>query len=114
MSTPIMQGGHQEDAEEFFGFYLDTLEEELLAMLAAVSAPPSSAPANTSSTNAAPGKNAKLGSVTGTGTNINAAVGGVVEPPLRNLEGNPRREVPTMGETDKRVDSCLRTMGKCV
>jgi hypothetical protein len=40
--------------------------------------------------------------------------GGVVEPPLRNLEGNPRREVPTMGETDKRVDSCLRTMGKCV
>ncbi|KIM48550.1 hypothetical protein M413DRAFT_437769 [Hebeloma cylindrosporum] len=34
-----MRGGHQEDAEEFFGFYLDTLEEELLAMLASVSAP---------------------------------------------------------------------------
>jgi ubiquitin carboxyl-terminal hydrolase 10 len=29
-----VQGGHQEDAEEFFGFYLDTLEEELLALLA--------------------------------------------------------------------------------
>ncbi|KZT23995.1 cysteine proteinase [Neolentinus lepideus HHB14362 ss-1] len=27
-----MRGGHQEDAEEFFGFYLDTLEEELLAL----------------------------------------------------------------------------------
>jgi len=27
-----MQGGHQEDAEEFFGFYLDTLEEELLSI----------------------------------------------------------------------------------
>ena len=63
-----LQGGHQEDAEEFFGFYLDTLEEELLAMLAAVSAPPPSTSANTSSTNSALGKNAKLGSVTGTGT----------------------------------------------
>jgi len=40
--------------------------------------------------------------------------GGVVEPPLGNLEGNPRREVPTMGETDKRVDWCLRTTGKRV
>ncbi|KAF8987447.1 cysteine proteinase [Hymenopellis radicata] len=29
-----MRGGHQEDAEEFLGFYLDTLEEELLAMIA--------------------------------------------------------------------------------
>ncbi|KAF8896824.1 hypothetical protein CPB85DRAFT_1418719 [Mucidula mucida] len=28
-----MRGGHQEDAEEFLGFYLDTLEEELLAMI---------------------------------------------------------------------------------
>jgi ubiquitin carboxyl-terminal hydrolase 10 len=27
-----MRGGHQEDAEEFLGFYLDTLEEELLAL----------------------------------------------------------------------------------
>ncbi|KAI0320712.1 hypothetical protein OF83DRAFT_1052586 [Amylostereum chailletii] len=27
-----MRGGHQEDAEEFFGFYLDTLEEELLSL----------------------------------------------------------------------------------
>jgi len=25
----------------------------------------------------------------------------VVEPPLRNLEGNPRRGVPTMGETEQ-------------
>ncbi|KAI0063416.1 cysteine proteinase [Artomyces pyxidatus] len=28
-----MKGGHQEDAEEFFGFYLDVLEEELLSLL---------------------------------------------------------------------------------
>ncbi|CAK5278168.1 unnamed protein product, partial [Mycena citricolor] len=27
-----MRGGHQEDAEEFLGFFLDTLEEELLAV----------------------------------------------------------------------------------
>ncbi|KAJ7681639.1 hypothetical protein B0H17DRAFT_1075760 [Mycena rosella] len=27
-----MRGGHQEDAEEFLGFFLDTLEEELLAL----------------------------------------------------------------------------------
>ena len=31
-----VQGGHQEDAEEFFGFYLDTLEEELLALLTSI------------------------------------------------------------------------------
>lgn len=31
-----VQGGHQEDAEEFFGFYLDTLEEELLSLLASI------------------------------------------------------------------------------
>ncbi|KAF9472838.1 cysteine proteinase [Pholiota conissans] len=34
-----MRGGHQEDAEEFFGFYLDTLEEELLAILHSISPP---------------------------------------------------------------------------
>lgn len=28
-----MRGGHQEDAEEFLGFYLDTLEEELLSIM---------------------------------------------------------------------------------
>ncbi|KAH9981757.1 hypothetical protein BJV74DRAFT_778415 [Russula compacta] len=32
-----MRGGHQEDAEEFFGFYLDTLEEELLTLFASIS-----------------------------------------------------------------------------
>ncbi|KAI0050880.1 cysteine proteinase [Auriscalpium vulgare] len=31
-----MRGGQQEDAEEFFGFYLDTLEEELLSLLSTV------------------------------------------------------------------------------
>lgn len=31
-----MRGGHQEDAEEFLGFYLDTLEEELLSILQSV------------------------------------------------------------------------------
>ena len=40
MTTLIIQGGHQEDAEEFFGLYVHTLEEELLAILVAVSAPP--------------------------------------------------------------------------
>ena len=40
MTYPCPQGGHQEDAEEFFGFDLDELEEELLAMLAAGSASP--------------------------------------------------------------------------
>ena len=58
MITLIIQGGHQEDAEEFFALYFDTLEE-LLAMLVAISAPPPSTPANTR-------KNTKLGSVTGT------------------------------------------------
>lgn len=44
-----MQGGQQEDAEEFFGFYLDTLEEELLSIMNSLSATPGStksAPAN--------------------------------------------------------------------
>ncbi|KAG2150677.1 uncharacterized protein EDB93DRAFT_1103385 [Suillus bovinus] len=39
-----MRGGHQEDAEEFLGFYLDTLEEELL-MLSSSLANPNPAPA---------------------------------------------------------------------
>ncbi|KAJ3495673.1 hypothetical protein NLJ89_g10590 [Agrocybe chaxingu] len=34
-----MGGGHQEDAEEFFGFYLDSLEEELLSILNSVNPP---------------------------------------------------------------------------
>ncbi|KJA24204.1 hypothetical protein HYPSUDRAFT_65703 [Hypholoma sublateritium FD-334 SS-4] len=38
-----MRGGHQEDAEEFFGFYLDTLEEELLSMLHSLNPPKASA-----------------------------------------------------------------------
>ncbi|KAJ8468621.1 hypothetical protein ONZ45_g17184 [Pleurotus djamor] len=37
-----MRGGQQEDAEEFLGFYLDTLEEELLSILNAISPPTSS------------------------------------------------------------------------
>ena len=28
----LIQGGHQEDAEEFFGFFLDTLEEEIISI----------------------------------------------------------------------------------
>ncbi|KAF7313078.1 Ubiquitin carboxyl-terminal hydrolase [Mycena kentingensis (nom. inval.)] len=31
-----MRGGHQEDAEEFLGFFLDTLEEELIAVAASL------------------------------------------------------------------------------
>lgn len=34
-----MRGGHQEDAEEFLGFYLDTLEEELLSIVNSISPP---------------------------------------------------------------------------
>ncbi|KAJ6467051.1 hypothetical protein DFH09DRAFT_1345785 [Mycena vulgaris] len=40
-----MRGGQQEDAEEFLGFFLDTLEEELLALAPAVAPPPTPAPA---------------------------------------------------------------------
>ena len=44
MLVCFVQGGHQEDAEEFFGFYLDTLEEELLVLLASINpAKPASA-----------------------------------------------------------------------
>ncbi|KAF9554587.1 cysteine proteinase [Agrocybe pediades] len=34
-----MGNGHQEDAEEFLGFYLDTLEEELLSILHSINPP---------------------------------------------------------------------------
>jgi len=36
-----MRGGHQEDAEEFFGFYLESLEEELLSLLNSINPPKS-------------------------------------------------------------------------
>lgn len=37
--TDATQGGHQEDAEEFLGFYLDTLEDELLHILDSLTPP---------------------------------------------------------------------------
>ncbi|KAG1756886.1 uncharacterized protein EDB91DRAFT_1094988 [Suillus paluster] len=43
-----MRGGHQEDAEEFLGFYLDTLEEELLTLSSALTNP-NAAPAHQNS-----------------------------------------------------------------
>ncbi|KAF6763671.1 hypothetical protein DFP72DRAFT_743421, partial [Ephemerocybe angulata] len=39
-----MRGGQQEDAEEFLGFYLDTLEEELLLLLNSINAEQASKP----------------------------------------------------------------------
>ena len=70
MTYPCPQGGHQEDAEEFFGFYLDTLEEDLLAMFLAVSpSPPSGSAPNAGSMNPTTNKNAvakhgRVGSIT--------------------------------------------------
>ncbi|KAJ7642001.1 hypothetical protein FB45DRAFT_901565 [Roridomyces roridus] len=43
-----MRGGQQEDAEEFLGFYLDTLEEELIALAGAVGSSSSSTAAASS------------------------------------------------------------------
>ncbi|KAA1469297.1 cysteine proteinase [Dentipellis sp. KUC8613] len=47
-----MRGGHQEDAEEFFGFYLDTLEEELLSLLSSLNPSKAAAPAAPANTKA--------------------------------------------------------------
>ncbi|KAF8967294.1 hypothetical protein BDZ97DRAFT_1938213 [Flammula alnicola] len=47
-----MRGGHQEDAEEFFGFYLDTLEEELLSILHTVNPPKQSKAASSAAAGA--------------------------------------------------------------
>ena len=46
IQDPFIQGGYQEDAEEFFGFFLDTLEEELDILKASISpkAKPTSEP----------------------------------------------------------------------
>ncbi|KAG2154115.1 hypothetical protein DEU56DRAFT_952327 [Suillus clintonianus] len=49
-----MRGGHQEDAEEFLGFYLDTLEEELLTLSSSLTNPNQ---ASAHQTNNAPANN---------------------------------------------------------
>ncbi|KAH7889138.1 hypothetical protein F5I97DRAFT_1841914 [Phlebopus sp. FC_14] len=46
-----MRGGHQEDAEEFLGFYLDTLEEELLSMSSALTTAPANGPVSSTAPN---------------------------------------------------------------
>ena len=49
-----MKGQHQEDAEEFFGFFLDTLEEELHALSQSLSPKPTSTPRIVEKTSTAP------------------------------------------------------------
>ncbi|KAJ7058298.1 hypothetical protein C8F01DRAFT_1147794 [Mycena amicta] len=49
-----MRGGHQEDAEEFLGFFLDTLEEELVGVAASLRGPSSTSSSGEANANAPP------------------------------------------------------------